>query len=201
VRLTSARPSAARDACPRRSRPPSSGCAALAAPGAEHPRHRVDDVRLPRAVRPHDDGDAGFELEVVGSANDLKPLMWSRFKNIEGNLPAAALAQVVPRRGHGIPSAGRSPSGARTTMSLTELETPASLASRAIALGGGGVGRWWHARAPRANDPSLVCFPRRRCPSGRSSSTRTSSHRDRLPDADQEAFCVPSSVSSGVVAG
>ena len=31
--------------------------------GAEHPRGRVDDVRLPRAVRAHDDGDPGLELE------------------------------------------------------------------------------------------------------------------------------------------
>ena len=31
--------------------------------GAEHPRDRVDDVRLARAVRPDDDADAGLELE------------------------------------------------------------------------------------------------------------------------------------------
>ena len=30
---------------------------------AEHPRHRVDEVRLARAVRAHHDGHAGLELE------------------------------------------------------------------------------------------------------------------------------------------
>lgn len=38
----------------------------------EHPGHGVDDVRLSRAVRTHDDGDAGLELEGRGVCEGLE---------------------------------------------------------------------------------------------------------------------------------
>ena len=78
VSETSARPSAGRSGVPGEDDvvhlPAAQRARAL---GAEHPRDRVDEVGLPRAVRPDDDHDAGLELEHGLVRERLEPLAGS----------------------------------------------------------------------------------------------------------------------------
>ena len=55
--------------------------------GAEHPRDRVDDVRLARAVRPDHDADARFELERRLVGEGLEALQRQCLQEHAGPLP------------------------------------------------------------------------------------------------------------------
>ena len=54
---------------------------------AEHPADRVDDVRLPAAVRPHDGRDAQGKSRTVFCAKDLKPTISSCLSRIPAPPP------------------------------------------------------------------------------------------------------------------
>ena len=105
VRLTSARPSAARDAVPAKMT--SSIFWLRSALGPWAPRTQVTastTFDLPDPFGPTTTVTPGSNSRVVGSANDLKPLMRRRFRNIERNL----LPRCEPFGEDSVPRRGRS---------------------------------------------------------------------------------------------
>ena len=101
VSETSARPSAGRSAVPAKMT--SSIFAAAQRPRAlraEHPRDRVDDVRLARPVRADDDADAGLELERGLVGEGLEALQRQRLEEQRGPpLRAPIVGAAPPARG------------------------------------------------------------------------------------------------------
>ncbi len=83
---------------------------------AEHPADCVDQVRLPRAVRSHDNGGAGLELEGGGVGEGLEALEGQRLEeHLNGDVSESSGAAGAPRPVVRPGSAGRRRSNAAGT--------------------------------------------------------------------------------------
>ena len=88
VRLTSARPSAARAAVPAKMTSSIFWLRRALGPWAPSTQVTASTTfDFPDPFGPTTTVTPGSNSRVVGSANDLKPLRWSRFKNIEATYP------------------------------------------------------------------------------------------------------------------
>ena len=95
--------------------------------GAEHPCDRVDDVRLPRPVRPHHDADAGLELERRLVGEGLEALQGQRLEKQAGPLSGPDGRGCA--RDEGGPGTPDPPS--RTSWSVAEKNRPFATAPAA----------------------------------------------------------------------